>query len=342
MKKRGAKVQRLHQRLTILAVWSFGLPALSAWGQAPPNPVPKPKFQGDFFGEMPRVFCVIQKIDLKRRILTIKQDGNGAIHDVPIRDDTEIHFRDSWGELTDYFPGQHVMLFLYIDDDKNWTYPRAVQDEIHVSARHGWFAKVLKVDPAKHTITTQRLEKNDKGETIRTIDKEFAYFPNVKVWKGDQPGGIATLQPGDEVIQQLVEKDGQLAAVEIFDRKGDDAVRAQQDARHKADQDRLGLPAYINDLEPISGSVVVSVAWSGADRARTLKPGQAVTLVPADGSKPFAALLGEMQPIDTRERLQLIVNARVAVRLTYGQSLRLFLPGTGPTLPSGRSGLPTP
>jgi hypothetical protein len=318
----------------------FGLLAIGACGQAAPTGVPKPKFQGDFFGEMPRAFCIVQKIDMKRNVLTVKQDGSGTIREVPIRDDTEIHFRDSWGELGDYFPGQHVMLFLYIDDDKNWTYPRAVQDEIHVSARHGWFARVIKIDRAKRTITTQREEKNGKGEVVKTIDKEFAYFPNVKVWKGERSGEIETLQLGDEVIQQLVEKNGRLAATEIFDRKGDDVVRAMQDARHRTDQDRLGLPAYINDLDPISGSVVVSVVWSGSDRAKSLKPGDAITLTPTDGSKPFAALVGEMQSVDTRQRVQLIANARVVSRLAYGQSLRLFLPGTGPALPIGRAGLP--
>jgi hypothetical protein len=259
---------------------------------------------------------------------------------VPIRQDTELHFRDSWGELSDYFPGQHVMLFLYVDDARNWTYPRAVQDEIHVSARHGWFAKVVRIDTTKRIITTQREEKNSKGEVTKTIAKEFGYFPSVKIWKSERPGGIETLREGDEVITQLVEKDGLLAATEILDRKGDDAVRAAQDARHRADQDRLGLPASINDLDPISGSVVISVAWSGADRAKSLKPGDAITLIPDDGSRPFAALVGEMQSIDSRQRIQLVANARVVSRLDYGQPLHLFMPGTGPALPTGRAGLP--
>jgi len=335
-------VQRIGSCLTTITMCGFGLLAMAAYGQTAPKEVPKPKFQGDFFGEMPRAFCTLQKIDLKRKVLTIKQDGSGTIREVPIRDDTEIHFRDSWGELSDYFPGQHVMLFLYIDDDKQWTYPRAVQDEIHVSARHGWFAKVVRIDTARRTISTQRAEKNSKGETTRTIDKEFAYFPDVKVWKGERPGGIETLQAGDEVIQQLVEKEGLSAATEIFDRKGDDAVRVLQDARHHADQDRLGLPAYINDLDPISGSVVISVAWSGSDRAKSLKPGDAIALTPTDGSKPFSALVGEQQSADSRQRIQLIANARVVSRLAYGQSLRLFLPGTGPALPTGRAGIPDP
>jgi hypothetical protein len=54
----------------------------------------------------------------------------------------------------------------------------------------------------------------------------------------------------------------------------------------------------------------------------------------------FAAAISEIQEVDTRARLKLVINARVAARLSYGQPLRLFMPGTGPELPSGRSGIP--
>ena len=118
--------------------------------------IPKPQFQGDFFGEMARAFCTIQKVDAKARTVTVRLDRDNQEVVVPIRDDTELHFRDSWGELTDYFPGQHVMLFVYVDEDRKWTYPRAIQDDIHVSARHGWFAKITAIDPATRTYRTHR------------------------------------------------------------------------------------------------------------------------------------------------------------------------------------------
>lgn len=308
--------------------------------QNSPAAIPAPHFQGDFFGEMPRVFCAFVRIDTKTRVVVVKRDGDGKIISVPIRDDTEIHFRDSWGELTDYFPGQHVMLFMYVDDDHNWTYPRAIQDDIHVSARHGWFASVTRIDPAAHTYHTVREEKNGQGQVAKTIEKDYNFAPDVKVWKGDTPGGIETLREGDEVIQQLVEHDGKLEAVEIFDRKGDDAVRVMQDKRHKSDQEKLGLPAYVTDVEPVSGLLIVSVAWSGSERAKELKPGDVVTVQPSEGAKPFAAALHSLQPVDTRQRIEFVVNARVASRLQLGQSLRVFLPNTGPAVPTGRAGLP--
>jgi len=302
--------------------------------------VPKPQFQGDFFGEMARAFCTIRKLDLKERTLEVKLDREGKIVRVRVRDDTELHFRDSWGELEDYFPGQHVMLFMYVDEDRNWTYPRAIQDDVHVSARHGWFARVTKIDAAAHAYCTRREEKNGQGAVTKVIESTYTFAPDAKLWKGELPVGITALQVGDEVIQQQVERDGKLLAVELFDRKGDDAVRAAQDARHRKDQERLGLPAYVNDLEPISGSLVISIAWSGSERAKELKPGAVVSVTPSRGGKPFAAAVCSLEQVDTRQRLQLAINARVASRLAYGDPLRIFLPGTGPEVPTGKSGVP--
>ena len=306
--------------------------------QSRPAP-PQPRFQGDFFGEMPRVFCVVQSVDSKARTLTVKLDRDGQTRVVPIRDDTELHVRDSWGELTDYFPGQHVMLFMYSDEEKRWTYPRAVQDDIHMRARHNHFARVTKIDPVAYTYDTEREEKS--GQQTRTVHDTIACAPNARVWKGGSSKPLESLQRGDEVIQQLAERDGKLVAIDILDRKGDDFVRALQDTRHRADQDHAGLPAVVNDVEPTTGSVLVSVAWSGADRARSdLHEGDKVAVAPSDGTIPLGATICSLQAADTRERLQLFVNARSAARLAPGQSIRVFLPGTGHSVPSGRYGPP--
>jgi hypothetical protein len=307
-----------------------------AGDQAPP----KPAFQGDFFGEMPRAFGVIIAVDEKDRSVTAKLDRDGKTVRIAVKDDTELHFRDSWGELSDYFPGQHVMFFMYVDDDRNWTYPRAIQDDIHMWARHNHFARVVKIDRENRSYATQREEKDGKGNVTKTVDASYTYAADAKVWKGKDAAGVESLKEGDEVITQLTERDGKLVASEILDRAGDDAVRALQDERHRKDQDRLGLPAYVSDIEVLAGSLLATVAWSGSERAKKdLKPGATVALVPA-GGKPFAAAVCSVQGVDSRQRVQLAINARVASRLAAGQSLRIFLPDTGPAIPEGRAGLP--
>ena len=302
--------------------------------------VPTPQFQGDFFGEMARSFACVVGVDPTAQTMTVVLDRDGSQVIVPIRADTELHFRDSWGELGNYFPGQHVMLFVYVDEERKWTYPRAVQDDLHVAARHGWFAKITAIDPSARTYSSVRDEKDGQGRVVKQIANDYVASPDAKVWKGSAPGAFDTLAIGDEVIQQLVLTAGRKIAVEIVDRNGDKAIAEAQDAQHRKDEDGLGLPSYVTDVNVIDGGLTLTVPWCSAARAKTLKPGQAIALKPGNGSAVFAAAISEIQEVDTRARLKLVINARVAARLSYGQSLRLFMPGTGPELPSGRSGIP--
>src|SRR5258708_4358411 len=122
--------------LTPLTVLIFAT-MLCAGEPAPAGP--QPKFQGDFFGEMARSFATIVSTDTKAMTMTAKLDKDGSVVTIPIRYDTELHFRSSWGELGDFFPGQHVMLFVYVDEERKWTWPRAIQDDMHVASIHKWF-----------------------------------------------------------------------------------------------------------------------------------------------------------------------------------------------------------
>jgi hypothetical protein len=231
---------------------------------------------------------------------------------------------------------------MYVDDEKAWTYPRAIQDDIHMWSLHNHYARVVTIDREARSIATQRGEKDGKGNVVKTVDATLVYAPDVKVWKGKEAAGIDALKEGDEVIAQLVERDGKLVATELLDRAGNEAVKALQDERHRKDQDRQGLPAYVNDVEVLAGSLLATVAWSASARAKQdLKPGMTLAVVPA-GGKAFAAAVCSIQQVDTRQRVQLAINARVAARLTPGESLRIFLPETGPEIPQGPAGIPVP
>src|SRR5262249_3856724 len=108
-----------HMKTHALTTLLFIAAARILAGETPAGP--QPKFQGDFFGEMARSFATIVSTDSKAMTMTAKLDKDGSLATLPIRSDTELHFRSSWGELSDYFPGQHVMLFVYVDEDRKWT-----------------------------------------------------------------------------------------------------------------------------------------------------------------------------------------------------------------------------
>ena len=147
----------------------------------PDDGAPKPAFQGDYFGEMARAFGVVVAVDEKRRTITAKFDRDGAVREIPVRDDTELHVRDSWGELGDYAPGRHVMFFMYVDDTKAWTYPRAIQDDIHMRARHNHYAKVVSIDRAARSYATRREEKDGKGQVTKTVDESYVAAPDARL-----------------------------------------------------------------------------------------------------------------------------------------------------------------
>ncbi len=304
------------------------------------TPLPVAKFQGDAFNEMARAFGCVVSTDATAHTMTLVLDKDGSQVTVPIRMDTELHYRDSWGELGDFFAGQRVMLFMYVDDERKWTWPRAVQDELHMTARHGFFDKVVAIEPEGRSFVTARPLKNPDGSKGKDLYNRFHYDAAVKVWKGATATGIDGLAVGDEVILQQVLKDGVKVTVEIADRNGDKEIAALQDAKHHQDEDRLGLPCYVTDVDVLTGAVSFTVPWCSAARAKQLTPGAVTAVVPGDGSKTFAAALITLQEVDQRERLQMVVNARVASRLAYGQALRLFVPGTGPAVPTGKLGLP--
>lgn len=306
------------------------------------TPLRNPYFQGDFFGEMPRAFCIIQKVDLKARTMLVKVLKDGRTETIAIGPDTELLFRNAYGELEDYFPGQHVMLFVYGDEERKWAGIRAVQDEIQMTAAHNWFAAITKIDREQRRYWTRREEKNEKKEVTKVVELDHVYAPDVKVWKGETAVGAEALQVGDEVIQQLVEKDGALVAVEMFDRAGAAAVGKVQEARLYQAQTEKGLAGYVLDVEPMAGALTVMINRNNLKRAGELKPGDEIKIAPEDGSQPFAAAVYEVKGVDSRKRLELLVNARAAARLHYGEPLRVFLPGTGGELPTGRSGIPTP
>ena len=302
----------------------------------------KPFFQNTFFFSMPRVFCVIQKVDLQARTIDVKVDKDGSTKTVAVEPDTELLFRNATGTLEDYFPGQHVMLFIYGDEDRNWVGLRAIQDDIQMTAMHNWFAAVTKIDRTARHYWTHRVEKNDKGEVTKEVDQDHVYAADAKIWKGETPGGPETLLEGDEVIQQLVEKNGEQIAVELLDRKGAEAVKLQQEERYKAYVTEKGVPCYVADLNVLNGGVSLAFAPPAIRFSKDFKVGDQVLVAPGDGSHPLAAAIYEMGQVGARRRIELLTNAFAGARLKMMENVRVFFPGTGGALPEGKSGIPTP
>ncbi len=285
-----------------------------------PAKLPKPQFNGPYFGKMPRAWVEILKVDAERRVLSVRTKKGDEV-EVPIRGDTELRVRDSWGELTDYYPGESVMLFVYHDADGKWAYPRAVQDEIQMMSGHKWWWTVDAVDG---TAGTLELSRKENGKEFK---ESFRVGSDTKVWKGEKPEGIATLKVGDVVLFQTRFDKGEAKrfAVELLDAKGLESIKATQQTKHK---DRLiakGLPAIVNDIEMLTGALTVTVQWEASDMARGIKPGAKVDV--AGGEKSgirFAAPVAESKGDGARYKLLLVADPATISRLKLGDEVRVF------------------
>ena len=254
-----------------------------------------PAFHNDYFGKMPRAWVEIVKIDPEGRTLTVRHEaGPGARSATARRHGVRV--RDDWGDMTDLYPGESVMLFMYIDDAGQWTYPRAVQDEIQLNSSHKRWWTVDALDAKKGTVALSR--KDDQG---KTVNETFRVGDETKVWKGEKPAGLDALKIGDVVLFQTRFDAGQKErfAVELMDEKGLAEVRAAQKAKHAKQLEEKGLPAVVNDVDVLTGAVHATVQWEAADAARAIKPGSSVEVARANGKAgavKFTAPVVENQP----------------------------------------------
>jgi hypothetical protein len=285
-----------------------------------PAKLPKPQFNGPYFGKMPRAWVEVLRTDPERRTMTVRTRKGDEV-EVPVRGDTELRVRDWWGDLTDYYPGQSVMLFVYHDADGKWAYPRAVQDEIQMMSGHKWWWTVDALDAAAGTLDLSRKEKD------KEFKESFRVGPETKVWKGEKPEGITSLKAGDVVLFQTRFDKGEARrfAVELLDAKGLEAVKAGQQAKHRERLAARGLPAVVNDVEMLSGALTVSVQWEAADVARGIKPGAKVGVVAGDKTElKFAAPVAESKGDGTRHKLLLVADPAAVARLKIGDEVRVF------------------
>lgn len=319
-------------------------PVLAALAVPPEKPVvPVAKKQQDYATTaMVREWGELIRVDLKARTLTARLDKTGKEVTVPVPEVAACRFRNSWGYLEDYTPGMRVFLFLFTDEDGTWTYPEAILDELFSAARHKHYARVASIDAAKRVVVAEYPVK--AGSTAPANTVTYICDPDVKVWHGAAVGGFDALKIGDEIIAQRVYRAGEQFTVEIADRAGAEAIQKAQDAAHNKRLGQSGLQATVGDREPVSGSVMLNIAPSGTPRVGELKPGSTVTVTPTDGAKPFAFWVSRVEVEGGRNdrgvRVYGVVRSYAAARLTVGQSVRLWVPGTGPQLPEGKSGLP--
>jgi hypothetical protein len=213
------------------------------------------------------------------------------------------------------------MLFVYHDAEGHWVYPRAVQDEIQMMALHKWWWTVDALDAKAGTVELSRKEKD------RTFKEMFRVGPATKIWKGEKPAGLDTLQVGDVVLFQTRYEKGQEKrfAVELMDDAGLKEVREAQQALHRKRLAEQGLPAVVNDLDVLTGAVQLSVQWAASEPARQVRVGDRITVArPGDAAVKLTAPVSESRADGVRHKLLLVADPAAMSRLRIGDEVRVF------------------
>jgi hypothetical protein len=110
-----------------------------------------------------------------------------------------------------------------------------------------------------------------------------------------------------------------------MDAKGIEAVRAEQQARHRKRVDERGLDAVVNDLDVLTGAVQVTVQWDASEAARDVKPGDRVELIQeGKDAVRFTAPASESRADGSRHKLLLAADPAMMVRLHIGDSVRIL------------------
>ena len=114
--------------------------------------------------------------------------------------------------------------------------------------------------------------------------------------------------------------------VELCDAKGLEAIKAAQQAVHRGRLAAQGLPAVVNDLDMLTGGLLVSVQWQASEQARAIKPGDRVEVSLADGTPPLRsrAPVAESRADGVRHKLLLAADPAAISRLHIGDEVRRF------------------
>lgn len=262
----------------------------------------------EFLRSVPKHFATLKAIDPARRRVTLLIEGESLAKVWSLTPDAELKIAGWWARLDQFTVGDRVWAWFETNRERQPAAVFMLCDELSEQDLHGNGVKVEAV--AAKSLTVK--DAHNKSRTLKAA--------------GILNGTNATLVPLE--TQLMV---GQSVYLQS---KGDEARWLYDEAAFKAAQHGQrqilrkrwlddGLPGTVTFLHRLTGEMELMLDHEAMRWARSLKPGDQVTL-PA--TPPIKGVVRQVKPWRERTQVRLVVATFDQAELRQGQRVALKMP----------------
>jgi hypothetical protein len=261
----------------------------------------------EFLRSVPKFFATLKAADPAQLQITLLVDGESLPKVWRVAADAEIKRAGWWGRLNQFTIGDRVWVWFETDRHKQPVAVSMLADELSEQEMHAKGVTLEAVQGEKITLKPA----TGKSRMVSTSKAE--------VLRGKEKVSLDKLKVGEKIF---VQSSGNQARLILDPAAFEELRNKQKDDLRKLWMDQ-GLPGSVVFLHRFSGEMDFMLDHEAIRWARSLKPGDKVTL---KSVMPITAVVKQVQPWRERTQLRLVVAAADQGDLALGQRVFLQMP----------------
>jgi hypothetical protein len=251
--------------------------------------------KSEYLRSVPKHFATLKAVDPAKRSVTLLIEGDSMATVWELTPDAEVKVAGWWARLEYFTIGDRVWAWFETDRDKKPVAVFMLCDELTEQDMHLAGRKVEAVDAERITL------KPGKGKS-RELN-----LAGAEVLRGKEKAGLDSLKKGEELFVQSAGESVRL----VLDSAALEARRAAQKEALRQRWAEEGLPGSLSVLHRFTGEFEVMLDHEAMRWARSLRPGDKVTL-------PFNAVVRHVKPWRERTQVRLVASAADLAGLKLG------------------------
>ena len=250
-------------------------------------------------------------VEKDRASVTVFTDSDQKEHRLALTPHTEFHVDGAWGSITDFRPNQDVFLIATTNEKKELVAVHALVDGLSLQAMsHPYVLKEYNKSNGELVFVD---EKGRQAPVNLKVNGQTKFFTN----RG------AALTAGSNYYCNMIRRDSDRIAIEVFDAAGLEARHEQRVHQQREQLRKDGLTATVLERDEVKHQVTVMVRRSDSWFARFLKVNDEVGLQ-SRGSKKTAAKVADVRADYSREKIRLEVTDSTLGKVHAGDVVYLF------------------